>query len=206
MSSHIERFAFAQLPITPWKNGGGVTREIARMPGESDMDSFDWRASIADVSMDGAFSTFPGVDRVIVLLQGAGVLLRSRDGTLDHSLDTPLVPYAFSADIGLDATLIHGPSRDFNVMTRRSAARADVRVIDRGEMVADAPSGVLFAARGGWRLSSDGGHEETLEPESGLWWNDEPLAWTPRPQGAGGALIAVRIVGHAQNAKPNRPL
>ncbi|MGO2464335.1 MAG: HutD family protein, partial [Serratia proteamaculans] len=41
----LTRFDFASLPVTPWRNGGGETREIASWPlGAQD---FDWRASIA---------------------------------------------------------------------------------------------------------------------------------------------------------------
>ncbi|MGH7617845.1 MAG: HutD/Ves family protein, partial [Gemmatimonadaceae bacterium] len=97
-----------QLPATPWKNGAGRTREIVRMPLESRMDDFSWRASIAELSADGPFSTFDGVDRVIILLNGAGVHLRSADGAVDHRLDTPLAPFAFAGETAISASLIGG--------------------------------------------------------------------------------------------------
>jgi environmental stress-induced protein Ves len=31
----------------PWKNGGGVTREVSAYPPGADMDSFEWRISLA---------------------------------------------------------------------------------------------------------------------------------------------------------------
>src|SRR5205085_4350551 len=49
----------------PWRNGTGVTREIARWPATGE---YDIRASIADVTTDGPFSTFPGYRRWSVLL------------------------------------------------------------------------------------------------------------------------------------------
>ena len=52
----------------PWKNGGGVTSELARSP---QADEFDWRLSVAEVATDGPFSQFPGIDRLLVLLSGA---------------------------------------------------------------------------------------------------------------------------------------
>nr|MBA2815075.1 putative ATP-dependent helicase DinG [Candidatus Pantoea persica] len=62
------RFRYANLPVSRWRNGGGETREIVSYPpGEAD---FAWRASIATLARDGAFSRFPGVDRVITLLRG----------------------------------------------------------------------------------------------------------------------------------------
>ena len=50
----------------PWRNGGGVTRELASSP--EGVDDFDWRVSIAEVTASGDFSRFPGVDRTIVRL------------------------------------------------------------------------------------------------------------------------------------------
>ncbi|PPS58274.1 hypothetical protein CRX72_12315 [Pantoea sp. BRM17] len=63
-----------------WRNGGGETREIVSFPpGAAD---FAWRASIATLDASGPFSLFPGVDRVITLLQGDSPLLQS--GGLTH--------------------------------------------------------------------------------------------------------------------------
>src|SRR5665811_1616202 len=70
---HLGIVRFADLPVIPWRNGGGVTREVVASgasvasggSGGSDPRDFDWRISIADVSRPGPFSAFPGVDRVI---------------------------------------------------------------------------------------------------------------------------------------------
>ena len=59
---------FAELPVVPWRNGGGVTREVAT--GGSGEEGFDWRISIADVEVPGPFSAFPGLDRTITLVGG----------------------------------------------------------------------------------------------------------------------------------------
>ncbi len=61
-------FQLSTLPVTPWKNGGGETREIICVPAPD--APFLWRASIATLQADGPFSPFPGVDRVITLLAG----------------------------------------------------------------------------------------------------------------------------------------
>ena len=57
----------------PWKNGGGVTREILRSPPES--TAFDWRLSLATIDLPGPFSAFEGYHRTLVLVRGAGVEL-----------------------------------------------------------------------------------------------------------------------------------
>ena len=88
------RFALADIAPTPWKNGGGATREIACWPPGTGLDSFDWRISVATIAADGAFSVFSGIDRSITLLSGDGVLLHGERGT--HRLDQPHVPFAFA--------------------------------------------------------------------------------------------------------------
>lgn len=78
-------FDIATLPITPWKNGAGATREIIAVP--STDAPFLWRASIATLQADGPFSPFPGVDRVITLLAGQPLRLCGED--IDHPM-TPI--------------------------------------------------------------------------------------------------------------------
>ncbi len=64
----------ADLVPVPWKNGGGVTREILRTPAGS--ARFDWRLSLANIETAGAFSAFDGYERTLVLVRGNGLLLR----------------------------------------------------------------------------------------------------------------------------------
>ena len=66
-------FAPDEYRRMPWKNGGGSTDEIATYPRGAGLDAFDWRVSIAHVASDGPFSRFPGVERTITLLEGAGM-------------------------------------------------------------------------------------------------------------------------------------
>ncbi|MFQ9621820.1 MAG: HutD family protein [Enterobacteriaceae bacterium] len=40
----------------PWKNGQGVTREVARYP---EAGEYDWRISLATIRQPGPFSAFP---------------------------------------------------------------------------------------------------------------------------------------------------
>ncbi|CAI0832056.1 Various environmental stresses-induced protein [Serratia proteamaculans] len=106
----LTRFDFASLPVTPWRNGGGETREIASWPlGAQD---FDWRASIATIAQDGPFSAFSGIDRSITLLEGDGVRLFSA-GQIDHHLSQVGEPFSFSGDVALQATLLGGQQSGF---------------------------------------------------------------------------------------------
>ncbi len=113
------------LPASPWKNGGGATRTLVVSPEGAGFDDFDWRISIADVASSGDFSRFPGVDRIIVLLTGAGMILHINEGSV-LPLTTPFQPLPFRGDEMVSSRLLNGPVRDFNVMTRRGRARASV--------------------------------------------------------------------------------
>ena len=93
-----------------WKNGGGVTHEIARQDHE---DRLLWRLSIAEVATDGPFSAFPGLSRILTVIEGAGLVLHAPGETL---MALPMQPLAFSGDLAIDGRLIDGPLRDFNLI------------------------------------------------------------------------------------------
>ncbi|KAF1007066.1 MAG: Protein Ves [Luteibacter sp.] len=123
---------FNELKAVPWKNGLGITREIAVSPEGAGMDEFLWRVSIADVDTASPFSTFSGIDRTIVLLEGDGFTM-TLDGDREHALTVPCEPFAFPGEAKVDVTLAGGATRDFNLMVRRGKARGEVRVL-RGKV------------------------------------------------------------------------
>lgn len=108
-------------PPQRWKNGMGRTREIAVFPPGADMASFLWRVSVAEVDSAAPFSAFPGVDRHIALLDGAGFNM-TLDGAHTHRLDRLYVPFAFPGEASVTVSLIDGATRDFNLMLRRGQA------------------------------------------------------------------------------------
>jgi len=116
----------AAYPIVPWRNGAGVTREIACSPVGASAEEFDWRVSIADVRPSSTFSTFAGVDRVILPLDPPPMVL-TVDGT-PHEL-TRHEPFAFDGEAVTSCQVDGGPSRDLNVMTRRGRVSATVVVL-----------------------------------------------------------------------------
>lgn len=113
----------------PWKNGGGTTGEIAVFPPDATMADFDWRLSMADVASDGPFSTFPGIDRTLTLLEGRGMDLVI-EGQGDVRLNDRTPPLAFPGDVPVMARLVDGPIRDLNVMTRRERFVHTVEAIE----------------------------------------------------------------------------
>ena len=128
---------FADLVAQPWANGAGVTRVLAsgRLPGS--VAEFDWRLSIADVT-SGPFSTLPGIDRIITLVQGRHMQLTVDD--LEIELD-PCRPMRFSGDARTRCYTAE-PTRDFNVMTRRAVCTANVSICLGSGFVA-APMGCI---------------------------------------------------------------
>jgi environmental stress-induced protein Ves len=107
-----------------WKNDGGWTTEIARDPAAA-VDDFRWRVSIADIERDGPFSLFPGVTRDLLLLAGAGIEL-DIDDRPPLRLAERFQRAHFEGEARVECRLLAGPTRDFNVMTRRDYVRADV--------------------------------------------------------------------------------
>lgn len=188
----LQRFDRSTLPSMPWKNGGGVTREIACVPGGADLERFDWRISIAQVAADGPFSAFPGVDRTITLLEGAGMRLFTPEGAVDQRLDQALQPWSFAGEWPIHSTLLGGECHDFNVMTRRSRCRARVTCLTGSPSLPGSRAGVVLACGGALRLRSGDAPEILLRSGQGLWWHDEPHHWdVQNPSGA--TLLVVTI-------------
>ncbi|HEV7372071.1 HutD family protein [Arenibaculum sp.] len=112
----------AGMTVTPWKNGGGETRQVAVHPPGAGMEDFGWRVSLARVDTPGPFSSFPEVDRTLAVVEGAGLRLHvdDREAAL---LDAGSAPFRFPGDIPVSATLDGAPVVDFNVMTHRARFR-----------------------------------------------------------------------------------
>jgi len=166
----MQRFDLREIAPTRWKNGGGTTREIAVWPPGAGLDDFGWRASVATISQDGAFSVFPGIDRHIMLLDGAGVQLQGE--ARQQRLGTRWQTLKFCGDEHLTCTLLEdaGPSSDFNIMTRRGQWRAEVQVLGETTTLAAADAGVCLVLAGRWHIDDD-----LFTPEQGVWWT------TPQP-------------------------
>jgi environmental stress-induced protein Ves len=121
-----------------WKNGGGVTREIAVHPAGAGLDDFEWRISMATVDSGGPFSMFPGVDRSLTVLDGQ-LTLSIGDGP-PVTLDPASEPLAFPGDSPTSAHIAGHPVTDLNVMTRRGRIRAKVsrlRFVGRRRLTLD---------------------------------------------------------------------
>jgi uncharacterized protein len=110
--------ALEESPAQPWRNGGGLTRELLAWP-----DANDWRVrlSVADVASAGPFSRFLGSERWFAVLDGDGVVLRDPLG--EHHLTQDSEPFRFDGGLRIDCSLVGGPTRDFNLMALPGRAR-----------------------------------------------------------------------------------
>lgn len=148
----MEIIRYAELKAQPWRNGGGVTREVAshsastsspESPGPD--GGWDWRVSIADVSKAGDFSAFPGMERVLTVVEGE-LLLLSVDGA-EHPLEK-YRPYRFSGDAAAAGALPTGDIRDLNVITRTGVFKGYTSIIElskkRAHPVFEGQLGILL--------------------------------------------------------------
>jgi uncharacterized protein len=126
----------AEAPAVPWKNGGGVTRELLTYP-----NAINWtvRISVAHIEQDGSFSVFDGITRWFAVLSGAGVQLEispqvsepigvnanAKLATKFVELSTESPPFQFDGADKTYCNLIDGPTTDFNLMTTQNNARLE---------------------------------------------------------------------------------
>jgi environmental stress-induced protein Ves len=109
---------------TPWKNGGGVTVDIA-FEGET------WRFSRTPITRAGPFSDYAGYDRLQVLVAGRGLVLETPDGELD--LRRRFVPVRFRGETPITSRLEAGPVEVVNLLGDRRRVRLALAVTQAGE-------------------------------------------------------------------------
>jgi environmental stress-induced protein Ves len=161
----------------PWKNGRGTTTELWRHEADGRLLV---RLSRAAVVEDGPFSLFPGLDRNLTVLSGPGFRLTGDGVSLRCD---PMVPVAFPGDLALTATeTLRQKSDDFNVMTARGLARAEVQIarnlrLEAGGLLALFALGPCFV------------NDRTIAPD------DLVLTKGPVTLAGDGPVIVARILG-----------
>ncbi len=164
--------------ILPWKNGRGITEELAIWPSGSvfERGDFEWRISKAAVVASGPFSTFPDFDRLLLVTQGDGLVLTHGDHA-PRARVRRFEPYLFDGDWPTSAELLGGKVSDFNVLLRRGRWRASIEVLELGgrrarESLA-APHAFVHALSGRF-VARVTGEEEPFALDAGesLWIQD----------------------------------
>lgn len=157
-----------------WKNGLGWTNEVAR-EAVDEGEEFLWRVSVAEVDADCEFSEFGGIDRSILVLGGAGMELRVGGAPVELRAGGPAL--GFAGEAGGQCRLLAGPTRDFNVMTRRGVyAHSLVRVGVDGvvALVCGGETTLVYVAAGavvvaGERLGAGDCLRAVAVPGDSLW-------------------------------------
>jgi uncharacterized protein len=112
---------------TPWKNGQGATREIARRLLGVRGPHFVWRLSVSDVDTDADLGTFPGVQRSATLIHGNAMVL---DVAGTERAMEPFQPVTFDGGAEAHVRLPEGPVSILNVFTVANRMSAAVRIVD----------------------------------------------------------------------------
>lgn len=129
----------------PWRNGRGVTLEIAREPAGG--EDFAWRLSLADIDADGEFSAYPGYRRALVLVAGSSLHLRFR-GHGERRLGPSRRGARFEGHWQTHCAIPDGRCTDLSLIVRRGSAAAPASVV-RVPKILHVDSGRRVALAGG---------------------------------------------------------
>ncbi|WP_136652666.1 HutD/Ves family protein [Paracoccus aeridis] len=146
MKPRLQVVRRGEATATRWKNGGGVTHELATWPPGAGIDGFDARLSMAEVAAEGPFSTFPGIDRTLGMIDGGPMVLSFGAGSPDVTLMADGPPLPFPGEAPVHARLQSGPVLDLNIMTRRGMMAHRMVALRPGDALP--PGTVAAVARG----------------------------------------------------------
>src|SRR5215203_2096219 len=158
----------AEVASQPWRNGGGLTRPLLVRPRG---DRWQVRVSIADVSANGPFSRFPGVQRWFAVLDGAGVVLTI--GSTEHRLDTASDAFSFRGDVAVRCRLVDGPTRDLNLMLN-GVPGSMRRVVAAQAWQPPAGECGLYATTAGRSAATAPDAHEPMPVHALRWWSQAP--------------------------------
>jgi hypothetical protein len=111
-----------ELKLVPWANRAGYARDIAMAP----PDSPGWQVSLAEISVSGPFSNFPGVDRSFMVIGGQVTL--EVDGEINEVAEYQVFEFDGGSDTHVIADV--GPVRALNVMTERGSWSHSMSIVE----------------------------------------------------------------------------
>lgn len=158
----MRKWSVDEYRSMPWKNGGGVTTELAIYPDSASLEHFIWRLSAARINQDGPFSHFAGIDRTLAVLAGDGLTLHSDSSqgqSASVSLNTDSRPYSFAGEVSIRGELHNQvPVLDLNMMTRRDVCAHSMQRLEAGQHLIEANDTqqlLLYCASGSYQLAGD---------------------------------------------------
>ncbi|MBO0897543.1 HutD/Ves family protein [Arthrobacter sunyaminii] len=146
---------FPELPSVPWGKNNGRVKEIASGTG--------WRLSVASIDKPGAFTAFPGMDRITVPVEGE-LLVLTVDGA-EHGMEK-FRPFRYSGDSAVEAALPTGPVTVLNTLADRTTTGAAVMVAELSKKNPQTLGSGQFLVllHGSATVTADGGTATALEP------------------------------------------
>ncbi len=193
MSWQIVRLA--DVPPSPWRNGGGVTRELLAWPPHASAQDWVWRMSVAEVEASGPFSRFDGVQRWFAVLGGAGVWLTldTPVGAQTHALTRSSAPLCFDGATPTQCDLLNGPTQDFNLMLRSGQATGRMQRV-AGALTVTTVAPKIIAA---YALSTGASvlfeHEVLAIPAHSLAWRTVPAGGQVRVEAADALCMEIAL-------------
>ncbi len=178
----------ADVAATPWRNGGGLTRELVAWPVDG---AWRWRMSVAEVTASGSFSRFEDITRWFAVLKGAGVALTVRTPSdsdellvCEHHLTLADPALCFDGDATTYCQLLDGPTQDFNLMVHDDCLPARmVRVSGDLNVLANATKTIaVYAVDSGASVRFN--TEDLFVPAGTLVWRTLTKAATVHIHGA----------------------
>ncbi|MGE0154698.1 MAG: HutD family protein [Reyranellaceae bacterium] len=142
----------------PWKNGGGVTTDIAAeyAPGAEPggWQGMIWRLSRTRIEKPGPFSDLPGCDRLLAVTEGAGLVLHPQ-GRPALDVRTPFRPVRFAGEWAIDSELTQGPVGVLNLLADRTRIAIDLSFVAASAATSLPPARAILLALAPTRLRLD---------------------------------------------------
>jgi hypothetical protein len=145
---------------TPWKNGGGVVIDIAGRSRETaalqgGWDAVLWRFGRTTIPVAAPFSDLTGFDRLLMVVEGRGLVLRTSTEEID--VREAFVPVRFAGETKIVSRLEAGPVQVVNLIADRGYAAIALERLAAGTPKAlTAGIHVLYAVAGACALRCDG--------------------------------------------------
>ncbi|MDP3408699.1 HutD family protein [Bosea sp. (in: a-proteobacteria)] len=119
----------------PWKNGGGITVDIADACAEgadpAGWEGMIWRLGRTAIVQPGPFSDLTGYERLQAVIVGSGLVLDGAEGAID--LRVAFRPVRYDGGLPLVSRLENGPVEVVNLIVERALCSADLVVPRAGE-------------------------------------------------------------------------
>ncbi|HEX2553027.1 MAG TPA: HutD family protein [Microvirga sp.] len=165
---HLDPASYRRVP---WKNGGGITVDIAGVfPTESEAASWagmTWRLGRTRIERPAPFSDLSGLDRILAVIEGRGLRLRPAGEPVIDARE-PMRPVRFPGEWAIESELEAGPVGVLNLMGNRARAAIDLVFLSGPDIrTISADTAVLYAPTGPAEVVLNG-EAFTLPPDGAL--------------------------------------